>query len=58
MIISFLADHFTPLDIQGEKRMKTRRQQQREHLLRKPLAKAINAFSKGFFAQNWEWLSV
>ncbi len=38
--------------------MKTRRQQQREQHIRKTLAKAINAFSKGFFSQSWELLSV
>lgn len=38
--------------------MKTRRQQQREQRIRKTLAKAINAFSKGFFSQSWELLSV
>ncbi len=38
--------------------MKTRQQQQREQHIRKIVANAIDAFSKGFFSQSWELLSV
>ena len=38
--------------------MKTRHQHQHEQHVRKTLAKAINAFSKGFFSHRWELLSV
>lgn len=45
-------------NIQGDRLMKTGRQKQREQYVRKILAKAIKAFSQGFFSQSWELLSV
>lgn len=38
--------------------MKTGRQQQREHHVRKTIAHAITAFSHGFFSKSWELLSA
>jgi hypothetical protein len=45
-------------DIQGDLFMKTGQQQQQEQYIRKTLAKAIKAFSQGFFSQSWDLLSV
>lgn len=38
--------------------MKTRLQQQRAQLVRKTIAKAIHAFSQGFFKKRWQLLSL
>jgi hypothetical protein len=38
--------------------MKTRLQQQRAQLVRKTIAKAIHAFSQGFFQKSWQLLSL